>query len=34
MARLKRLAWFVAIWATSVMVVLALGQLIRLFLKP
>ena len=34
MVRLKRLAWFVAIWAVSVLTILGVGQVIRLILKP
>ena len=34
MLRWKRIGWFIAIWAASVGVVLALGQVIRLVLKP
>jgi hypothetical protein len=30
----KRLAWLAAIWAASVAVVLAVSQLLRLWLEP
>lgn len=34
MARLKRLGWFVAIWAGSVAAMSLVGLAIRLVLKP